>query len=123
MNPIKTLMLSMTLIVVSGVIHAEPTTLPENNFKINHNLTAVSTENDEQDVEYFKHILSGGALFTLLLSMDKEVPDVAKSVEYVALFKKLDSANHLLTQILVELKKNSHLLSQSMLDKGVTMDG
>ncbi|WP_462095307.1 hypothetical protein, partial [Legionella pneumophila] len=117
------LMLSMTLIVVSGVIHAEPTTLPENNFKINHNLTAVSTENDEQDVEYFKHILSGGALFTLLLSMDKEVPDVAKSVEYVALFKKLDSANHLLTQILVELKKNSHLLSQSMLDKGVTMDG
>ncbi|HAT1846976.1 TPA: hypothetical protein I8Z30_002759 [Legionella pneumophila] len=123
MNPIKTLMLSMTLIVVTGVIHAEPTTLPENNFKINQNLTAVSTENDEQDVEYFKHILSGGALFTLLLSMDKEVPDVAKSVEYVALFKKLDLANHLLTQILVELKKNNHLLSQSMLDKGVTMNG
>lgn len=122
MNVIKTLMLSMTLIIVSGVIHAEPTTLPENNFKINQNLTAVSTENDEQDVEYFKHILSGGALFTLLLSMDKEVPDVAKSVEYVALFKKLDLANHLLTQILDELKKSNHLLSQNMPNKGVAMD-
>ncbi|NYP24005.1 hypothetical protein G4A51_27910, partial [Escherichia coli] len=108
MNPIKTLMLSMTLIVVSGVIHAEPTTLPENNFKINQNRTAVSTENDEQDVEYFKHILSSGALYTLVLAMDKVVPDIAKAVEYVALFKKLDSANHRLTQILVELKKNNH---------------
>lgn len=123
MNPIKTLILSMILIVVSGVIHAEPTTLPENNFKINQNPTAVSTENDEQDADYFKHIFSGGALFTLLLSMDKEVPDVAKSVEYVALFKKLNSANHLLTQILNELKKNNRLLSQSALTKGVAENG
>ncbi|WP_412755101.1 hypothetical protein [Legionella pneumophila] len=121
MNPIKTLMLSITLIVVSGVIHAESETLPENNVKLNQILDA--PKNDEQDVEYFKHVLTGGGLYALVLALNNEVPDVAKSVEYVALFKKLDSANHLLTQILVELKKNNHLLSQSMLDKGVTMDG
>ena len=123
MNSFKTLMLSMTLMVVSGVIYAEPATLLENNLKLNQMLTVDVPMNDEQDVEYFKHILSSGGLYALLLALNTEVPDVAKSVEYVALFKKLDSANNILTQILVELKKNNHLLSQSMLNKGVAMDG
>jgi DNA gyrase inhibitor GyrI len=123
MNAIKTLMLSMSLMIVSGVIYAEPATLLENNFKLNQMLTVDVPMNDEQDVEYFKHILSSGGLYALLLALNTEVPDVAKSVEYVALFKKLDSANNILTQILVELKKNNHLLSQSMLNKGVAMDG
>ena len=123
MNPIKTLMLSMTLIVVSGVIHAESQTLPENNVKLNQILTVDAPKNDEQDVEYFQHVLTSGGLYALMLALNTEVPDVAKTVEYVALFKKLDLANHLLTQILVALKKNNHLLSQSILDKGVTMDG
>ncbi|HAT9719102.1 TPA: hypothetical protein JBD64_15005 [Legionella pneumophila subsp. pneumophila] len=123
MNAIKTLMLSMTFMVVSGIIYAEPTTLPENNVKLNQILAVDAAMNKEHDVEYFKHVLTGGGLYALVLALNTEVPDVAKAVEYVALFKKLDSANHLLTQILVELKKNNHLLSQSMLDKGVTMNG
>jgi hypothetical protein len=123
MNAIKTLMLSITLMVVSGVIYAESATLIENNLKLNQMLTADAPLNDEKDVEYFKQILSNGGLYALLLALNTEVPDVAKSVEYVALFKKLDSANNILTQILAELKKNNHLLSQSMLNKGVAMDG
>ena len=123
MNAIKTIMLSMTLMVVSGVIYAKPATLPENNVKLNQILTVDAPMNEEQDVEYFQPVLTSGGLYAFVLALNTEVPDVAKSVEYVALFKKLDSANHLLTQILVELKKNNHLLSQSMLDKGVTMDG
>jgi hypothetical protein len=122
MNAIKTLMVSITLMVMSGVIDAEPQSMTESNWNAYNSFLTDNQMNDQKDVDYFKKILTGGGLFALLLAMNTEVPDVAKSVEYVALFKKLNSANHILSRILIELKKNNQLLSQNRL-KGVAIDG
>ena len=123
MKAIKTLMVSMMLMAMNGAIDAKTQPMPESNWNAHNFSVADDQTNDQKDVDYFKKILTGGRLYALLLAMNTEVPDVAKSVEYVALFKKLNSANRILSQILIELKKNNQLLSQNMLNKGVAMDG
>lgn len=123
MKAIKTLMVSMMLMAMNGAIDAKTQSMPESNWNAHNFFVADDRINDPKDVDYFKKILTGGGLYALLLAMNTEVPDVAKSVEYVALFKKLNSANRILSQILIELKKNNQLLSQNMLNKGVAMDG
>lgn len=105
-------MLSMTFLVGSGVTYAEPETGIENNVKLNQVLTANVPMNEEQDVEYFKHLFINGGLYEFLLALNTEVPELSKTAEYVALYKKLDLTNQMLSQILVELKKNNQLLSQ-----------
>ncbi|MDP3268079.1 MAG: hypothetical protein Q8M40_03435 [Legionella sp.] len=122
MKAMITLKLSITLMLMSGVIYAERGTFIEK-INSNHLLTADTPHNDEKDVAYFKHILSNERLYALLLSLENEVPEAAKSVEFVALFQKLDTTNRLLTHLLVELRKNNQLLSQYTLKKGVAMDG
>ncbi|HAT1722242.1 TPA: hypothetical protein I8Y83_002797 [Legionella pneumophila] len=112
MNVIKILMLSMTLLVGNGMAYAEPETGLENNVKLNQVLTANIPMNEEQDVEYFKHIFTNGGLYEFLLALNTEVPELSKTAEYVALYKKLDLTNQVLSQILAELKKNNQLLSQ-----------
>lgn len=112
MSVIKILMLSMTFLVGSGVAYAEPETGLENNVKLNQVLTANIPMNEEQDVEYFKHIFTNGGLYEFLLALNTEVPELSKTAEYVALYKKLDLTNQVLSQILAELKKNNQLLSQ-----------
>ena len=122
MKAMITLKLSITLMLMSGVIYAERGTFIEK-INSNHLLTADRPHNDEKDVAYLKHILSNERLYALLLSLENEVPEAAKSVEFVALFQKLDTTNRLLTHLLVELRKNNQLLSQYTLKKGVAMDG
>ncbi len=102
----------MTFLVGSGVTYAEPEIGLENNVKLNQVITAYASTNEEQDIEYFKHILSNGGLYALLFALNTELPEISKSVEYVALYKKLDLTNQVLSQILEELKKNNQLLSQ-----------
>lgn len=123
MNAIKTLMVSITLMVMSGVIDAEPQSMTESNWNAYNSFLTDNQMNDQKDVDYFKKILTGGGLYALLLAMNTEVPDVAKSLEYVAMFKKLNATNRILSQILIELKKNNQLLSQNRRNEEVTMDG
>lgn len=112
MNAIKILMLSMAFFVGSGVTYAESEAKVENSVKLNQVLTAYASADEEQDTEYFKHILSGGGLYALLFALNTELPEISQSVEYVALYKKLDVTNQVLSQILAELKKNNQLLKQ-----------
>lgn len=123
MKAIKTFIVSITLMAISGVIYAETQSMPESNWNAYNSFLTDTQMNDQKDVDYLKKILTSGGLYALLLAMNTEVPDVAKSVEYVALFKKLNSANRTLSRILIELQKNNLLLSQNRLNKGVTMDG
>lgn len=112
MNTIKILILSMAFLIGNGVTYAEPEVGIEHNVKLNQILTAYTSTNEEQDIEYFKHILSDGGLFAFLFALNTEVPKISQSVEYVALYKKLDTTNQVLSQILVELKKNNQLLAK-----------
>lgn len=102
----------MTFLIGSGVTYAESEVGVEHNVKLNQILTAYASTNEEQAIEYFKQILSDGGLFAFLFALNTEVPKISQSVEYVALYKKLDATNQVLSQILVELKKNNQLLSQ-----------
>lgn len=108
---------------MNGAVDAKTQSMPESNEKAHHFFVADNQMNEQKDVDYFKKILTGGGLYALLLAMNTEVPDVAKSLEYVAMFKKLNATNHILSQILIELKKNNQLLSQNRRNKEVTMDG
>ncbi|KTD66218.1 hypothetical protein Lsan_0650 [Legionella santicrucis] len=120
MNTIKTLIL---LIAMNGAVDAQTQSMPESNGKAHHFFVADHQMNGQNDVDYFKKILTGGGLYALLLAMNTEVPDVAKSLEYVAIFKKLNVTNRILSQILIELKKNNQLLSLNRRNEEITMDG
>lgn len=87
------------------------------------NLLADNKMMGKKGVDSFNQILKGGGLYALLLSMNTELPDIAKSVEFVMLFNEINSTNQILSRLLIELQKNNQLLSQNTLNKGVAMDG
>jgi len=87
------------------------------------NLLADNKMMGKKGVDSFNQILKGGGLYALLLSMNTELPDIAKSVEFVMLFNEINSTNQILSRLLIELQKNNQLLSQNTLNQGVAMDG
>ena len=116
MNIIKTLMLSTVLIVMNGAAFAETESTLENNrkthlFSLTYNKMTCNK------------ILKGGGLYALLLSMNTELPDIAKTAEFVMLFNEINSTNQILSRLLMEMQKNNQLLRKNTPNKGVAMDG
>lgn len=109
-------MLSMMLMILGCSAHATKEVVEQ------ANQAALSTLNVDDKIigdngaQYFDKILSGGGLYVLLVSLNSELPEIAQTLEYIALFQEAHTTNNLLSDILVELKKNNQLLSQRRQD-------
>ena len=76
----------------------------------------------QNGVHFFGSILKNSSLYNFLLSLDDSVPQMAKQLEYVALLNEVHLANQTLSQILVALQKNNHLL-EHFAQRGGAMNG
>ncbi|HAU1584099.1 TPA: hypothetical protein JBI90_14295 [Legionella pneumophila] len=123
MNIIKTLMLSTVLIVMNGAAFAETESTLENNRKTHLFFLTYNKMTAQRGVDTFNKILKGGGLYALLLSMNTELPDIAKTAEFVMLFNEINSTNQILSRLLMEMQKNNQLLRKNTPNKGVAMDG
>lgn len=59
----------------------------------------------DSDEKIFKEILSGGKFYSLLLAMTSELPEVARSAEFVMLINEMHLMNEKLTMIAESLHK------------------
>lgn len=123
MNIIKTLMLSTVLMVMNGAAFAETESTLEKNRKTHLFSLTDNKMTAQREVDTFNKILKGGGLYALLLSMNTELPDIAKTAEFVMLFNEINSTNQILSRLLMEMQKNNQLLRKNMPNKGVAMDG
>lgn len=123
MKAIKTLMLSITLMAMNGIIYADAGSKAQNHSRVNHVFLTDNIMIGQKGVDYFRSVLKGSQLYTFLISLDSGVPQIARQVEYVALLNEVHRANQTLAQLLVEVQKNNHLLSQNKFNKGGVMDG
>ena len=123
MKAIKTLMLSITLMAMNGIIYADAGSKTQNHSQVNHVFLTDNIMIGQKGVDYFRSVLKGSQLYTFLISLDSGVPQIARQVEYVALLNEVHRANQTLAQLLVEVQKNNHLLSQNKFNKGGVMDG
>jgi hypothetical protein len=123
MKAIRTLMLSITLMAMNGIIYAGAGSEAQNHSQVNHVFLTDNIMIGQKGVDYFRSVLKGSQLYTFLISLDSGVPQIARQVEYVALLNEVHRANQTLTQLLVEVQKNNHLLSQNKFNKGGVMDG
>ncbi|HAT3818839.1 TPA: hypothetical protein NGG10_002751 [Legionella pneumophila] len=123
MNIIKTLMLSTVLMVMNGAAFAETESTLENNRETHLFSLTDNKMTAQRGVDTFNKILKCGGLYALLLSMNTELPDIAKTAEFVMLFNEINSTNQILSRLLMEMQKNNQLLRKNTPNKGVAMDG
>ena len=123
MKAIKTLMLSITLMTMNGIIYADAGPKAQNHSQGNHVFLTDNIMIGQKGVDYFRSVLKGSQLYTFLISLDSGVPQMARQVEYVALLNEVHRVNQTLAQLLVEVQKNNQLLSQNKFNKGGAMDG
>lgn len=123
MKRFSILILSIALTLLSSLVQAERMPPSSIEPKANESIAAMSQSESDKETEYFKQVLTDGGLYALILALDYEVPEVSRAGKFVSVFKQLSVANSLLSQIVTELKTTNALLKQSMLHKGVAMDG
>ena len=112
-----------SIMLINGAICAHAGENSKTNLSLNNSLLTDNKTISQKGINYFKEVLKKDELYSFLRTMNTEVHDVAKTVEYVALFHELNLNNHILSQILKELKKNNKLLTQGNLNEGIAMDG
>ncbi|HAU0311402.1 TPA: hypothetical protein JBF89_13215 [Legionella pneumophila] len=73
-------------------------------------------------VDFYKTILSKSQLYTFLLSLESNTPQITKQLEFVALINEVHLANQTLSALLGAVEKNNALLERQA-RKGGAMDG
>ena len=76
----------------------------------------------QNGVTYFNELLKKSELYAYLVSIEREVPDIAKSLEYLASFREAHLANQTLSHLLIALNQNNRLL-EKIIEKGGGMNG
>jgi hypothetical protein len=72
----------------------------------------------KKGVDLFKRLMTSSDLYPLLLALDREVPEVSEEARYVALLNEVHLANQTLSELLVELRKNNHMLEGTVIQEG-----
>ena len=72
-------------------------------------VTSNSASQGDSDVEAFRDILNGGKFYALLLAMTSELPEVARSGEFVMLINEMHLMNEKLTMIAESLQKSNSI--------------
>ena len=71
------------------------------------------TLNNSDPVAMFQEVMENSTLYAMLSVLNASEPDVAKNVEYVALFNEAHAINQTLNRLLTEIKQQNHLLQKN----------
>lgn len=112
MKAIKPFMLSMMLMTLVCGAHATKELVKQANQAALSTLNVGDKIMGVNEANYFNEILRDGGLYAFLQILNAAAPDVSRTIEYVALYKEVKTTNTVLSEILVELKRNNELLSQ-----------
>lgn len=77
----------------------------------------------EKEVELFKNILMTNKLFSLLIALYMNVPEVTEQLKYTALFYEVQKVNQNLSQLMTAVKENNQLVRKTLMQKGKILDG
>jgi hypothetical protein len=77
-------------------------------------MQSIISKEAEQEVSVFKEIMKNTGSYAFLLSLEEELPNVAKTVSSIALLHELKAVNVNLQQLLKEVKKFNKLLKQEV---------
>lgn len=80
----------------------------------NLNLLTTLSQEAEHEVSFFKEIMKSGSSYALLLSLEEEVPAVAKTISSIALLHELKAVNRNLQQLQKEVKKFNKLFRDDL---------
>lgn len=72
------------------------------------------TLNNLDPVAMFQEVMENSTLYAMLSVLNASEPDVAKNVEYVALFNEAHAINQTLNRLLTEIKQQNHLLQKTL---------
>ncbi len=73
-------------------------------------------------VEYFKLLSKQSQLYAYLFALSEVVPEMARQVEFVALFNEAHQTNQNLSHLLIALSTNNQLL-EKLVQKGEAKNG
>lgn len=87
------------------------------------NLLFKDNESGQKEVEMFKNLLMTDKLFSLLIALYMNVPEVTEQLKYTALFYEVQKVNQNLSHLMTAVKVNNQLARKTLMPKGETIGG